>query len=143
MNCPDTDRLIDLATGRVSDPTLSAHIDECPSCQEELQLIRMIATARRPETTVSEELVQRTLAAIDFEQDRRRERRGVWIQGIWSAVLGSLTVVLVGLVTSGGDVPSPRALLVYSLVLGLISGAAMIQTGSSSREKVVCHGESR
>jgi hypothetical protein len=130
MNCPDTDRLIDLATGWVSDPTLSAHIDECPSCQEELQLIRMIATARRPETTVSEELVQRTLAAIDFEQDRRGERRGVWIQGIWSAVLGSLTVVLVGLVTSGGDVPSPRALLVYSLLLGTAWGGVAAQDDS-------------
>jgi len=138
MNCPDTDRLIDLATGRVSDPTLSAHMDECPSCQEELQLIRMVAATRRPETTVSEELVQRTLAAIDFEQDRRRERREIWIQGIWSAVLGSLTVVLVGLVT-GGDAGSPRALLVIALLLGLVSGVVMIQTGRSSAEGAVMH----
>lgn len=133
MNCPDTDRLIDVATGRVSDPTLSAHMDECPSCQEELQLIRMVAATRRPETTVSEDLVQRTMAAIDFEQDRRRERREIWIQGIWSAVLGSLTVVLVGLVT-GGDAGSPRALLVIALLLGLASGVVMIQTGWSSAE---------
>lgn len=133
MNCPDTDRLIDLATGGVSDPTLSAHMDECPSCQEELQLIRMVAATRRPETTVSEDLVQRTMAAIDFEQDRRRERREIWIQGIWSAVLGSLTVVLVGLVT-GGDAGSPRALLVIALLLGLASGVVMIQTGWSSAE---------
>jgi LSD1 subclass zinc finger protein len=125
--------LIDVATGHRSDPEISAHAKECPSCREQLQLVRGIASMVRPaeavsEETVSEDLIQRTMEAIDFEQERKVEQRSSKVQGIWSAVLGAFTMLFLGLQT-GGDASSPRVLLVCSMLLGLVSGVVTAKAG--------------
>ena len=45
MKCPDIDRLIDSLAAGKSDPEVQAHLEVCPSCRADAQLLTDLAQA--------------------------------------------------------------------------------------------------
>jgi hypothetical protein len=124
MNCPDVNDLIDLWHGHITDPEMEAHAETCSECQENLALfeaIREVYTC--PETEVSEELIQKTLAGLD-RVIAEEEKRSLRWNTLGSAVLGGLTVAAAVIVTSGGLSPT---LVPLGLVAGTMAGLAQFK----------------
>ena len=119
MSCPDTNRLIDLGNDELEDLALRAHLQRCPMCRAELQLIREIPAAFRPEIAVSQSLVRRTIAGISLQEDSPRARA---LHAAAAAALGTLTAAATIVVTGSTDSGGPLALLIFSVVIGSVAG---------------------
>jgi len=123
MDCPETDRLVDLYFGEAVDPEVEDHVLRCPSCQEELRFQFLVSAAWESHEEVPEGLVERALARIPAAGSEGRS------DPLWpvmaAAVLGVLTV-LGGLGLTGTlGVAGPVVPLVLSATVG--AAAAVFQ----------------
>ncbi len=119
MNCPDINRLIDLAESPEADREIRDHLEDCGTCRATLALIRELPAAYRPEMEVPEELVQKTLGAVFGLEPVTPSPVFVPLHALIAGTLGAVTVVLgialSGSVGSGGS----KELLLFSLGAGL------------------------
>lgn len=129
MKCPDTDRLIDLASGGRPDGELESHLDACPDCREDLELIREIPAAFSPRLEVPEHLVQKTMALLRGLLAEEERRRALRMEVLGTAILGSLTAAAVILLTGSGVGGGTGSLLTYCMAIGVLSGAIRFGEG--------------
>lgn len=121
MNCPDTNRLVEVGSGGRGDLDLLAHLQNCPDCRAELRIIRLLPAALRPEFDVPGRLVGRVM--MDLADSRIGHRdRALSVQLVASAVLAAVTagvtVLATGLIVASG----PVDLMAFSLAAGLAAG---------------------
>ena len=122
MNCPDIDRLIDFLAKGGPEAELEAHLQACPSCRADLQLLREIPAAVLPEMEVPDILVQRVLdetAPLRVLPEGHRVPAAQVAAGI---LLGVLTTFGTLVATGSGGGGGPAAMLVMSLGVGLGAG---------------------
>ena len=132
MNCPDINRLIDLAQANRLDQDLQAHLESCSSCQVEFELVRELPAAFKPAVEVPEMLVTKTMAAVG-ELGHRQARGGlVSVHTVVAFLLGVVTTVLAIGVTGSLGSSGLNELLVFSVAVGLTSG--LMESRSSARE---------
>lgn len=122
MSCPDIDDLIDLGTRSEADPKLEAHLEGCPTCRAHVLLIREIPRAFRPELEVPEHLVRRVMLDVETLKLEEENRRGLRMQLVGTAILGTLTAAGV-VYQTGMENATPATLLGFSLTVGVLSAA--------------------
>ncbi len=133
MNCPDTNRLIELVAGGRDDVELQDHLRACSSCQAELRLIQELPAAFRPEFEVPEALVQRVMSGL-AEAPTGRRGRIPGLQLVAACVLGTLTALATIVATGSMGAGGPVELLAFSLVAGL--AAVLMQHRAASPVEV-------
>ena len=120
MNCPDTDRLVDLLHADTPDMELLGHVQSCPSCRAELRLVRAIPGTFQPQIQVSERLIRRTVAALDNPTEARRD--GGTTHMFVAAFLGAATIGATLAVTGVAAVGSPGWVVGFSALGGIAVG---------------------
>lgn len=135
MDCPETDRLVDLYFGEAVDPEEEEHVLGCPSCQEELRFQFLVSAAWESHDEVPEGLVERALARIPAAGTERRSASR-W-QGMAAGLLGLLTV-LGGLGLTGTlGVAGPVVPLVLSATVGVAAAVFQLRDGWAERMDAV------
>ncbi len=134
MNCPDINRLIDFQADDRPDAELEAHLAECASCQADLQLLREISAALRPEIEVPERLDQRVMAGFPPLPEDNLERRQVpAAHVVGSGALGAFTTIAALVATGSAGTGSPADLLLFSVAVGLVASGVRTRVGRRSR----------
>ncbi len=133
MNCPDINRLIDFQADDRPDAELEAHLLGCASCQADLQLLREIPAALRPEIEVPERLDQRVMAGFPQLEDNLERRQVPAAHVVGSGMLGALTTIALLVATGSAGTGSPTDLLLFSVGVGLVASGVRIGVKRRSR----------
>jgi hypothetical protein len=135
MDCPETDRLVDLYFGEAVDPDVEEHVLGCPSCQEELRFQFLVSAAWESREEVPEGLVERALARIPAAGT---ERRGASPWPVMAAALLGVLTVLGGLGLTGTlGVAGPLVPLVLSATVGVAAAVFQLRDGRAERMDAV------
>jgi len=122
MNCPDIERLLELALGATIDPETEAHLRGCADCRALVRFIAETDAAFTPAIAVPESLVAAAVRGVVTEAGR--EKHDVAGVTLWEAVptglLAAVTVLLAGFATDSFEVP------VAGIVACLLSGVGAV-----------------
>ena len=119
MSCPDINRLIDLLGADQEDTEVEKHLEECPSCQASVRLLRELPAAFRPEIELPDHLVQGVMDGLSQAEISTEPYRPPGLQVLGSGLLGSLTAISVIVATDSRSAGNPVDLLLFALAVGL------------------------
>jgi hypothetical protein len=127
MNCPDVDRVLTAARGEHEDPSLMAHVQECPKCAAEFTLLATLGGPAASVEPVPPHLVDRVMASLPPisaplppADPARSFDRG---HSVLTFVMASSTAAVVSLLGGGGARPS---IMLFASLVGFL--AARLET---------------
>jgi predicted anti-sigma-YlaC factor YlaD len=119
MSCPDINRFIDVIKKDRSDPEVEAHLEECPECRADFEIVKELSVALRPEVEVSEALIERVMASLPFPEVEPEARPVPAAHLFLSGVLGIATTLAVLMGTGAGSSGGPTDMLLFSMLGGV------------------------
>ena len=114
MNCPDTERILDLALKAGMDPAAEAHLANCEDCRRSLRLVQELRAAFDPGMEVPAGLVDSTVELMLGTPVTEEAGSTVWDVSM-AGVLGAVTVLVTAIAT--GSVGSSGLPVLLSLAL--------------------------
>ena len=125
MNCPDIERLLDLALGATIDPETAVHLRGCADCRALMRFVVETEAAFTPPIEVPESLVSATITGVIASGGRAKHDVGrvtPW-EAAQTGLLAAVTVLLAGVATESFQAPTVG--LTACLLSGL--GAAIYE----------------
>lgn len=133
MNCPDIERLLDVALGAAVDPETEAHLRGCADCRMLMRFATETEAAFTPAMDVPEALIASTVGSLIAESTQAV--RHVSDVSLWEAVptglLAAMTVLLAGIFTGSFQGGGPVVGLVACALSGL--GAVIYEVRGGPR----------
>lgn len=112
MNCPDIDRLIEHQMGQSSDPELTTHLKDCPTCRADFETIRVLSEIAAKDEGISEERIALIICSLPKADEpnafrgKREIHAGVtWILGFLTAVGSMAATGVLGTAGMGTGLP--------------------------------------
>lgn len=100
-NCPDPNELIDFHFLGASDRESEEHVRTCPECQADLEMLRALKGALKPDIDVPFELVDRVMTQLPNPQETPKALSRIPGHPVFGGLLGAMTG-LAALIATGG-----------------------------------------
>lgn len=115
MSCPELTSLTKVA-GRSADPAVSRHLEECATCQRDLEIAEAVRELLYPDTQVPARLNARVMARVRDRAARLMARAGP-LDLVISAILAGAGAYAAFVATDGRGLLAPN---LPAVVLGMI-----------------------
>ena len=145
MSCPDIEQLIALGLRESEDQEFAAHVQDCETCQADLQTIKLLAGVERKEWVLSEEMITEIVSNLPDPEAPKMTRGILGLHLCVTAGLGFLTAIFATVATGMIAKVGPPQTLLLAVAFGTLCmlvnlqmdrNAADADNGFSSPEPV-------